>query len=131
MRKVFLIICIAFVVLCYGFPCFVLPFGTYKHEDKVEGVQIETSYKFKFDGTVALETKIGDASQKFNYYYKIKDGNIILSMDKNFEDAEDVSMPLTSIYKIGEAVNTIGMYTAIGIGIAALVLVITIPGKKE
>lgn len=125
MRKILLVISIAFVVLCYGYPCLILPFGEYKYETTIAGAKIETIYEFKFNGRVNIS--VNDAEQQ--YYYKLKGNEIIISDDKTFND-EDSKLAISSIYKIGNMVNQIGQFVAIGIGVMALVLVLTIPSKK-
>ncbi len=126
MRKILLIISIVFVVVCYGYPCLVLPFGEYKYESNIGGVKTEITYEFKFNGKVEIELN----NIKTEQYYKLKGNKIIISEDKTFND-EDVSYTISSIYKIGEATNQIGQFVAIGIGVMALVLVCTIPSKNN
>lgn len=126
MRKVFLVLCIAFVVLCYAYPCFVLPFGTYKYEETVAGTKIESTLKFHFDGTVDVEME----GVKQEFYYKLKGNEVILSVDKNFKDDEDTTMPITSMYSIADHDNLVGQIIAGGVGVAALVLVLTIPRRR-
>ena len=125
MRKILLILSIVFVVVCYGYPCLILPFGTYKHETTMMGSKIETTYEFKFNGKVKIA--INDASEE--YYYKLKGNEIIISDDKTFND-DDSKISISSIYNIGGAINQIGQFVAIGIGVMALVLVCTLPKKN-
>ena len=126
MRKILLIISILFVVVCYGYPCLILPFGEYKYETTIGGVKFETTYEFKFNGTVTISQN--DVEQKC--YYKLKGNEVIISDDKKFND-DDMKLSISSIYKLGGAVNQIGQFVAIGIGVMALVLVCTIPSKKD
>ncbi|MBQ8615531.1 MAG: hypothetical protein IJ415_03085 [Clostridia bacterium] len=126
MRKILLIISIVFVVLCYGYPCLILPFGSYHDETTMLGTTIETTYEFKFNGKV----KITVNKSENEYYYKLKGNEIIISDDKTFND-DDNKLSISSIYKVGSAVNQIGQFVAIGIGVMALVLVCTIPNKRD
>lgn len=125
MRKILLLLSIVFVVFCYAYPCFVLPFGAYKYETTYGGVKVETTYQFKFNGKV----KIKSGELEHELYYKVKGNELILSEDKEFTE-DDSKVEMASMYKIGEAVNAIGQYTAIGVGVLSLLLVITIPKKK-
>ncbi len=125
MRKILLILSIVFVVVCYGYPCVILPFGTYKYETTMFGSKIETTYEFKFNGKV----KIGINDEKTEYYYKLKGNEIIISDDKKFDD-NDSKIAISSIYNIGGAINQVGQFLAIGVGVMALVLVCTLPKKK-
>ena len=126
MRKILLLISIAFVVLCYGYPCLVLPFGSYHDETTVLGAKIETTYQFKFNGKVKIA--INDSEEE--YYYKIKGNEIIISDDKTFND-DDSKLKISSIYNINGAINQVGQFVAIGIGVMALVLTLTIPSKNK
>lgn len=130
MRKILLIICIAFVVLCYGYPCFILPFGEYKYEETTEvlgaEVTVETSYKFNFKGKATM--KVGDITTEYNY--KLKGDTIILSLDDEYGNADDSEIKISNMYTLGNAINSIGLYSTIGVGILALVLVVTIPRKR-
>ena len=130
MRKILLIICIAFVVLCYGYPCFILPFGEYSHKETSEvlgaDVTVTYSYKFGFDRKATYTS--GDTSIEYNY--KLKGNKIILSLDEEFGNLDDSEIIISNIYKFGEYINPIGLWSTVGIGILALVLVITIPKRK-
>ena len=110
MRKILLLICIAFVVLCYGYPCFILPFGEYKYEETVAEVTTTYSMKFGFDGKATMT--IDDISTDYNY--KLKGNNVILSEDEEFGNSDDNEIVISSMYKLGEAVNSIGMFATIG-----------------
>lgn len=124
MRKLLLILCIAFVVVCYGYPCLVLPFGTYSCKTEVLGEEITSTIKFGFDKKA--EYTIGDESVELNY--KLSGNTVILSADEEFDDS-DMEITIGSIYRIGEYHNLVGLLTTIGIGILALCLVVTIPKK--
>ena len=116
----------AFVVICYAYPCLVLPFGQYVHKETVADHKIETVYEFKFNGTVTISVE--DVETKM--YYKLKGNDVILSDDKTF-DENDLKLEIKSLYNVGNATNQIGQFVAIGVGIMAVVLVCTIPNQKK
>ena len=126
MRKVLLLLCIAFVVVCYGYPCLIVPFGTYKYETTNMGEKYVQTCEFKFNG----KAKIKFEDLETEYYYKLKGNKIILSNDKKFDD-NDMEIKISSMYKIGEAENLIGKIVAIAVGVLAVVLVVTAPSKKS
>lgn len=126
MRQTFLFLSIAFVVICYAYPCLILPFGEYVHKETVEGQKIETTYEFKFNGTVTMS--VDDEETKM--YYKLKGNNVIISEDKTFND-EDVKLEIKSLYNIAGATNQIAQFVAVGVGIMAIVLICTIPNSKK
>ena len=127
-RKIVLILCVAFVVVCYGYPCFILPFGEYVRSTEVGNIQIEAKYNFDWDGTVTKEDEFGLTTK---YYYKLKGNEVWLSVDENFDDDYDISISINSLYNIDNGYfNQVGYYVAIGVGILALVLIITIPRRS-
>ena len=125
LRKILLLICFAFVVVCYGYPCFILPFGQYEYSYEAAGITVTSSYSFGFDGKV----KIKLAELESESFYKLKGNKIVISEDDKFEDS-DMELKLASMYSIGNYTNKIGMFSTIGLGVLALVLIITIPSKK-
>ncbi len=128
MRKIVLILCVAFVVLCYGYPCFILPFGEYVRTTELGNVKMEEKYKFNFDGTCTYEDTLGVVT---NYHYKLSGNDVIISIDENFDDEIDYAISINSLYNVGNGFfNQIAMYVAIGVGVLALVLIITIPRKN-
>ena len=130
-RKLLLLICIAFVVVCYGYPCLILPLGsyTYNYED-LEGNKQEMSLQFNFNGTLIV-----DGSDNVSYY-KLKGDKVIISNDKNFEE-EAFELKIKNFYELeGDLVvtdlslkNNIAMYSTIGVGALAVVLVLITPNK--
>ena len=132
-RKIILLICIAFVVVCYGYPCFVLPFGgyTYKYED-VNGDIQKVVRQFKFDGTMV------DEEGEIISYYKLKGNKIIISADETI-DEYDLEVSLKNMYEFEmpilldavEFKNDIGMYISIGVGALAIIMVLTAPNKSK
>lgn len=126
-RKIVLILCVAFVVVCYGYPCFILPFGEYVRSTEVGNIHIEAKYNFDWDGTVTEENELGITTK---YYYKLKGNEVWLSIDEDFESA-DKTISINSLYNIDNGYfNQVGYYVAIGVGILALVLIITIPRRN-
>jgi len=129
MRKLLSLLCILFVVVCYAYPCFVLPFGEYKLEKVIsEDQKVELTLKFDLNKVTITEGKIEQV-----YYYKVDGDEIILSDDTNFTEDDNFKLQLDSMYEIGygeKARNDIGMYIAIGVGVLAVVLVL-LPSKKK
>ena len=126
-RKILLLICIAFVVVCYGYPCLILPFGSYEHTYEVLGVSVTESYSFGFDGKVTR--KIGELEEEM--YYKLKGNKIYFSDDKEFDFEDGLYSSISSISRIGDYTNKIANYISIGAGALALVLVVTIPKNRK
>lgn len=127
MRKFLLLFSIAFVFICYIFPFFVLPFGTYKIEQEITpGTKIESTYKFKLNGK--FEINISGVKQEF--YYKVKGNKLIVSEDKEFND-KDQKIELGSVYNINGAINSTGKYIAIGVESVALLMALSLPSKKR
>lgn len=127
MRKILLIICVAFVVLCYGYPCFILPFGEYSKTYELAGVSIEETYKFDFHGKCVHS--LGELTTE--YHYKLSGNDVILSVNDTFGDEDDSTISINSMYNVGNGFfNQVGMYVAIGVGVAALLLIVTIPRKN-
>lgn len=128
LRKIVLILCVAFVVVCYGYPCFILPFGEYVRTTEIGNITTESTYNFDWDGTVTKEDEFGLTTK---YYYKLKGNEVWLSVDENFDDDYDISISINSLYNIDNGYfNQVGYYVAIGVGILALVLIITIPRRN-
>ncbi len=128
LRKIVLILCVAFVVVCYGYPCFILPFGEYVRTTEIGNITTESTYNFDWDGTVTKEDEFGLTTK---YYYKLKGNEVLLSVDENFDDDYDISISINSLYNIDNGYfNQVGYYVAIGVGILALVLIITIPRRN-
>ena len=129
-RKIFLTLAIALVVLCYGYPMFVLPFGNYSYEK--DGTKVEIS--FKFDGS--FKSVAGDFES--TGFYKVKDGKIYIGDAKDVDTTESgtVLAVVNNMYTISSSTganitNKIGTYTMIGVGAVSLLLVLTIPGRKK
>lgn len=139
-RKILLIICIAFVVVCYGYPCFILPLGTYSYTTTVLEQEVTTTYKFGFNGKVTVGSSATDTTTE--YFYKLSGNKVIISEDETFDD-NDIKLAINNMYQINMptvlsitdteanvATNQVGMWVTIGIGVLALLLVITIPRRS-
>lgn len=129
-KKILLLICVAFVVVCYAYPCFILPFGSYSGEYGTGDSKVEVSYKFNINGKV----KIKNGALEVERYYKLDGTNIIISDNTTF-DEEDAKIALSSMYSFDTSdsgiklTNDVGMYVAIGFG-ALAVLLICLPSKR-
>lgn len=127
MRKVFLLLIIAFIVVCFGYPCIILPFGEYKYETKIgDSTVVVSSFKFKFNGEVKYKY-LGFEGEGF---YKLKGNKVIISNDKKF-DSSDLTLKITSMYNIAENENLVGQIIMATVGIVAALLVVTIPKKRK
>lgn len=130
MRKLFLILCLAFAVLAFGYPCLVLPIGSYTMKTEHTSV----SYSFKFNGKVdvvsSLNVTEGDAVEtKSEKFYKLdwKRG-VIISDDETF-DEHDTTLIISSIFSVNNMNNNIAMIISIAVAVVDLVLVLTIKKK--
>lgn len=132
-RKIVLTLCIVFAVVAFGYPCFVIPFGSYDYKLTSNGETKQFSYAFKFDGTVVktdYNVDTGEKEQVTTMYYKYKGNKIILSVDDKFGDEDEV-MAIASIYRLGNtAFNVYGCAVAIGVAVIAAALVLTAPIKR-
>ena len=134
LRKIFLILSFVFLAVAYIFPCFILPVGTYKGKLKQFDTEVECQVKFGFNGKV--KTKYGN-SDWTTRYYKIKNGEVIFSEDKTFNN-EDLSIFLINSF---DKVNIIGLGSDLENKLASVItysvlvldalLIITIPKKKR
>lgn len=132
MRKIILLICMAFFFVCYAFPCFVIPFGEYKGE--IDGKEVVLKFNWKGE--------VKDKDGEFLYYYKMEKNKVVLSETKDFNN--EIKIALNSIYSFQKTTvdsasisverisytNNIGMYSAIGVGILMVLLIITIPKRQ-
>ena len=134
LRKFLLLLCLAFAVVAFGYPCFVVPFGSYDYKITNNGVTNEFSYSFKFNGTVVItnfNAENGEKESEFTSYYKLKGNKIIISPDKKFDDDNNSIMAIASIYRLGDtAFNVYACAVSIGVGLIAAVLILTFPIKK-
>ena len=129
-RKLLLLLCIAYVVVCYGYPCLVLPFGNYKYTYQSEGVREEVAVQFHMNGTITIKD-----SEEVNYY-KLKGNKVIISVDETF-DNNDLTVTLKNMYEFEMPIlgvnlrNNVGILVSIGVGALAILLVVTIPKKNK
>ncbi len=142
-RKIVLLLCVAFVVVAYGYPCLIIPFGSYENKTTVADITTETSYSFKFNGKVKVVVEVYGKDNKdealkteSELYYKLKGNKIIISEDKEFsEDVEggDTVVYISSIYRVNDLLDYFNVYACaitIGVGIVAVALILTIPRKR-
>ena len=132
MRKILLIISLAFFAVCFMFPCVILPFGTYKGELDFGSQKVEYFIKFQINGKV--KARKGEDGEWNESFYKLKDGKIIVSDDKTFNN-EDLELTIINANQIsypllGKMENSIGLMVGIAILVLDVLLVITIPKKK-
>lgn len=133
LRRILLLICLAFVVVIYAFPCFVLPFGTYKatYTDPITEEKETECWKFGFDKTIK------DEDGNLVYYYRLKGDKIELANDEEFSSTKEISLSNAYTFDVDfvlyqlKFVNSIGIWASVGIGVLALVCIITIPNRKK
>ncbi len=127
-RKFLLLICLAFVVIGFAYPCVILPVGSYTSTV----ANVTTSYKFAIDGTMQIVVKTKELGEvKTDAFYKLKGNKVIISHDEKFDD-KDLSLQITSFYGLaGGFKNISAMVIAGGVGFIALVLIVTIPRRRK
>jgi len=69
-----------------------------------------------------------------NYYYKIsfKDQQVLISDSKEFENS--MKLDIKNIYSLGSNegyTNNVAKWTSLGVGVVALLLVISMPTKRK
>lgn len=140
LRKIVLLLCLAFAIVAFGVPCFIIPVGDYDFREKQNGITTEISYNFGFKGKVKYTEKHLDKDGKevlptvtFEYYYKLKKNKIVLSLDNKFDET-DPTLAISNMYRVTDGEN---MYfnpyacgVAIGVALLAGVLVCTAPNKR-
>lgn len=125
MRRILLLLCVVFVVVAYGYPCFALPFGTYKHTIEYDGVKTTTTLNLKFDGTAVM--KVGEIEN--TYKYKINDGEVELFVEGD-ENEPVFEIEIHAFNKLGNLTNMVGTYISIAFGVVALIAIF-LPYKKK
>lgn len=128
LKKFILLLCVAFTVVCYAYPCLILPIGSYKGEIKAGDITTEVSYKFGFNGKVEIAT----GENKDTKYYKLNGNSVIISDDDKFDD-DDTEIKLKSMYEFNaltEMTNSVGRIVAICVGAVAVVMIL-LPNKKK
>ena len=108
---------VAIIVICYAFPFFMMPVGSYSNTSN----SITTEISFKWNGSCTV--KLGKTSTEM--YYKVKDKEIYTSLtDKDFDiNSINKSATISNIYtiKVGDTEYTNGW----GIGFAVVGFVLT------
>lgn len=132
-RRIILLLCLVFAIFVYAFPCFVLPFGTYKATyTNALTQETETAYmSFTFDG------KIKDEDGNIVNYYRLKGNKIEVSDDEDFSSTHALS--LTNAYTVTltplgyeiKYINQIGLWASVGVGVLALLCIVTIPSRRR
>ena len=128
-RRILLLICLAFVVVCYAYPFFVMPFGEYAYSTTTEGVTSTVTYKFAFGGQGEVTTKIGGVASSTKFTYKTSGQKVLI---KNEDSSGEYELTLGNMYQVslgmlGTTVNlknNIGMWISIGVGAVAVVAII-------
>lgn len=141
-RKIFLILCLAFGVLAFGYPCLILPVGSYTQTITKDDVSSTLSYNFHWNGkvtqTMILEPKGGEKTEDVKeFFYKLdwKNG-VRISEDKNFDD-KDALLPIANVFRITGPLgiyqlrNQLAMWISIAVGVVDLLLIVTIPRKHK
>lgn len=139
LRKVILMLCILFAVAAFGFPCFVVPFGSYDGEayqnisDEIK-IQYRYSYEFSFDGKVVYTKMSYDKKEELErkeFYYETYKNKIFFSEDGvNFNHEEYLT--IASIIRLGDgSFNVYSCAVSIGIAVIAGALVLTAPNKRN
>lgn len=141
-RKIFLILCLAFGVLAFGYPCLILPVGSYTQTISTELVSTTLTYKFHWNGKVTkIETitpKEGDKLEtETELFYKLdwKNG-VRTSEDETFDDNDDL-LPIANVFRITgpkgvfQLRNQLAMWISIAVGVVDLFLIVTIPRKHK
>lgn len=141
-RKLLLLLCIAFVVIGYAYPCVVLPVGTYNGQIS----ETETrSYKFGWGGMVDITSKVKnekeeqEAAVTITQYYKLKGDRILICENEKFEENVE-ELQICSIYKIsgigdeGQNANCTNIGSIVltsCVGFVAVLLILSIPSKRK
>ncbi|MBQ7798805.1 MAG: hypothetical protein IJ371_06760 [Clostridia bacterium] len=89
------------LLFSYVIPVFMIPIGSYTYSKDNSSL----SYSFKLNGKFENEVGVGDNSVTLSAYYKIEDGIIYISDDKNVEVSEITKLAeIENIYtlKIGD-----------------------------
>lgn len=121
LRKILLLLCIAITVCCYGWPCLVVPFGTYSGKVGEETV----TYEFSFNGTVNKTVGEEKATGKFELDFKNKGVNVTM------DGEETETIALRNMYEFVGFKNQIGEFAMLGVGILAVVLVLISPNSDN
>ena len=144
MRKLLLLLCVAFAVVGFCYPCVIFPFTDYTCTIKIAETDVTTSYNFKLNGKVDITIKTSNSllntKDTKTKYYKLdfKNRKVLINDTKEFENAQGFSIDNIYNLNMGSGVkeldlykNKIAMWTSVGIGIFAVLLIITIPKKHK
>lgn len=144
MRKFLLLICVAFTFFAFCWPCTIFPFTNYTYTTKSEVGETTIKYNFNFTGKVKVTTitKIGDVSNenKTEMLYRISFKNKTIKFSETKEGFKDaIPVSLNNIYSFGfnvagikaEMKNSVAMWTSVGVGAVAVLLILTIPKKRK
>lgn len=93
-----------------------------------------------FNGKVTVSTSATETTTE--YFYKLSGNKVIISDDETFDD-NDMKLAISNMYQINMpqllsitdteanlATNQVGMWVTIGVGVLALLLVVTIPRRS-
>ncbi len=144
MRKIFLILCFAFFVVAFGYPCIILPYTnytyTYQIEDEEETNSITLNFKLNGKVTIKGELTIFSISilddSEIEMYYKLNftSRTITIAYDEDF-DIELFTLSIANIYTISGSLinytNTFAIIISIAVAAATLVLILTIPSRRR
>ena len=137
-RKLLLILSIVFAVFAFGYPCMIFPYTNYTFTYSEKDVEISSTLKFQLNGRVKItgDSSLGSIGlvEQENYYYKIsfKDQQVLISDSKEFENS--MKLDLKNIYSLGSNegyTNNVAKWTSLGVGVVALLLVISMPTKRK
>ena len=131
-KRILLLLCIAYVVICYGFPFFTLPFGEYTFTDSITVAGVTTNYtyiyKFEFGGKGKATIKSGDTSTSKEFTYSFNGNKVKL---KENDSGDEYEFTLNNMYEFTSmslslkpmtARNDIGMWISVGVGALATIL---------
>ncbi len=137
-RKLLLILSIVFAVFAFGYPCMIFPYTNYTFTYSEKDVEISSTLKFQLNGRVKItgDSSLGSIGlvEQENYYYKIsfKDQQVLISDSKEFENS--MKLDIKNIYSLGSNegyTNNVAKWTSLGVGVVALLLVISMPTKRK
>lgn len=135
-RKIFLLLSLAFAVVAFGYPCVVLPFGGYQQKAENDLGKFTASYSFHWNGKVTLDIEYENKEDEtlgtsFEKFYKLKGNKVVICDNNEFKEGETEEVVIASIFRLGDnSFNPYACGVAIGVAVLDLLLIITIPKKK-